>query len=118
MVLLQQRHQRQLQQTGSFSQPMSGGSVLGQVGLSKASSGGSGAAIDVPTGKTSPAAPGPKAGVQQGIITGTSSEAGLEQAAALVRFLDTPKNHCMLLGRCRRVVQSLNFEALEGYVYL
>lgn len=70
---------------------MGGGSVLGQVGLDKAGGGGGGAALEVPAGKSSPntAASGPKAGVSQGIIAGTSSEAGLEQAAALVRILDT-----------------------------
>lgn len=78
--------QRQLQQAGSFSQPMAGGSVLGQVGLTKAGPGGSagnaGASADKPAPKA-PAASGSANGTS-GLISGTSSEAGLELQAAKV----------------------------------
>jgi hypothetical protein len=65
---------------------MSGGSVLGQVGMTKPSGPGSGGGLEVSGEKSSPkaaVASGPAA-VTGGIITGTLSEVGLEEQAAKV----------------------------------
>lgn len=79
--------QRQLQQAGSFSQPMAEGSVLGQVGLTKAPPGGSagnaGTSADK-QGSKAAAASVPATNETNGLISGTSSDAGLELQAAKV----------------------------------
>eukprot|EP00884_Botryococcus_braunii_P012784 jgi/Botrbrau1/21506/Bobra.174_2s0013.1 len=80
-------HERKLQQAGSFSQPLTGGSVLGQVGLTKAASGGSSGDDEAPAVKPSPKASapsGPASRGTSGLIAGTSSGAGLERQAAKV----------------------------------